>query len=138
MDRAEPTLILPSILSDHAVLQRDQPTFIRGRDRHGGDVAVHLGGRTATTRADANGRWAVRLPPSGAGGPHTMHVVGSSEIFVYDILFGDVWVGSGQSNMDFRLAGDSDYRQAMAMADVPLLRHFRVSQRESAVPESFL
>jgi sialate O-acetylesterase len=99
---------LPNLLSDHAVLQRDRPVRIWGWARAGENVTVHFHGQTVTAQTDANGNWEAWLRPEPAGGPFTLAVSGDATpapLERKDILVGDVWLASGQSNMEFPLAG---------------------------------
>src|SRR6185503_17991886 len=100
--QAAATLSLGPLFQDHAVLQRDQPLPIWGTAAPGERVTVVLGGREATAEADASGRWITTLPPAAAGGPYTLEVRGSSGATqtLSDVLIGDVFLCSGQSNME--------------------------------------
>ena len=99
------TTRLPHILSDHAVLQRDRPIHIWGWDAPGVSVTIDFRRQHATTQADDLGAWSVYLNPEKAGGPDTLTIHGSAEITLSDILVGDVWFASGQSNMEIPLRG---------------------------------
>jgi sialate O-acetylesterase len=95
-------LTLPRILSDHMVLQRQQPVPIWGWAAPKERITVSLAGLTLKTRANAEGRWQVDLPAQAAGGPHELLVQGKTEQQrVSDILFGEVWLCGGQSNMEW-------------------------------------
>ena len=94
---------LPHMLSDHAVLQRQMPVHIWGWAETGEKVTVSFHGQTQTSVADDLGRWSVFLRPEQAGGPYVLTVQGSNTIRLEDILVGDVWFASGQSNMEFPL-----------------------------------
>ncbi len=96
---------LPHMLSDHAVLQRDRPIHIWGWDAPGVTVSVEFRHQHASTRADDLGAWSVYLNPEPAGGPDTLTIQGSSQITLSDMLVGDVWFASGQSNMEIPLRG---------------------------------
>jgi sialate O-acetylesterase len=96
---------VPHILSDHAVLQRDRPIHIWGWDAPGATVAVDFRRQHASVKANELGDWSVYLNPEPAGGPDTLSIHGSSEITLTDILVGDVWFASGQSNMEMPLRG---------------------------------
>src|SRR4051812_32915957 len=90
------------VFSDHAVLQRDEPVAVWGTASAGSKVAVTRGGHTAKGSADARGRWKTQLPPQGAGGPYTLTVTSDGKaVSRADILIGDVYLCSGQSNMEF-------------------------------------
>jgi len=122
-------LTLPGMFSSHMVLQREAKIPVWGQAAAGERVTVTLGEKTATTTADANGGWRVTLDPQKAG-PVTFTVVAGEKgdgengrrIEFTDVLMGDVWVCSGQSNMDFKVAGVFDAEKAIAAADHPNLR----------------
>ncbi|HEV2577246.1 MAG TPA: sialate O-acetylesterase [Acidobacteriaceae bacterium] len=99
------TTRLPHMLSDHAVLQRDRPIHIWGWDAPGAAVTVDFRRQHASTHADDLGAWSVYLNPEKAGGPDTLTIHGSTQITLSDILVGDVWFASGQSNMQIPLRG---------------------------------
>jgi sialate O-acetylesterase len=91
--------------------------------------------------AGADGRWMVRLTKLKAGGPYDMTIAGSNTIQVHDVLVGEVWVGSGQSNMEFtvsvkaaRFAGMQDEDKVIAAANYPQIRMFTVAETKSYTP----
>ena len=86
---------LPSVLSDHMVLQRDEPVSVWGKAEPGEAVTVSIGEQSATATADQAGRWRVDLLPMSAGGPFTMSVAGSNTLTLEDIYIGEVWLCSG-------------------------------------------
>ena len=91
---------LPAVISDGMVLQRDQPIVLWGWAEPGTEVSVTLAGDRANAHADDNGNWQVTLPERPAGGPHTISVSGRATVQqIKDVLIGEVWLGSGQSNM---------------------------------------
>ena len=99
---------LPNLLSDHAVLQRDHPARIWGSANPGENVTIRFHGQSLTAQTDPTGNWEAWLKPESAGGPYTLTISGDSTttpIERKDILVGDVWVASGQSNMEFPLTG---------------------------------
>ena len=110
--QAQTSLAFGGLFQDHGVLQRDRPIVVWGRAASGEGVSVSLGAATATTRADPSGQWSVQLPPVGAGGPFVLSAQGSAGVqqAVRDVLVGDVFLCSGQSNMELpvRRAGDTD------------------------------
>ena len=115
---------LHSLFSDHAVLQRHQPIPVWGWTKPGVRVRVSLAGVVAETMADAHGAFMLRLPALPAGGPHVLAVTSNDKAescIVSDILIGEVWVCSGQSNMQWSMAisqPDPDPK------DFPTLRMF--------------
>ena len=92
---------LPKLFSDHMVLQRDKPIAIWGKARPGEAVQVEMAGNQGQAVADAEGKWTLILPALPAGGPHTMTVSGQNAIVLQDVLVGEVWIASGQSNMQW-------------------------------------
>jgi sialate O-acetylesterase len=96
---------LPGILSSHMVLQRDRPIHVWGWAAPGETISVALHGVSRDTAGDNLGNWSVFLPPEAAGGPYQLTVTGSNRIVLEDVLIGDVWFASGQSNMEMPLKG---------------------------------
>src|SRR6201985_2899137 len=96
---------LPNVLSSHAVLQRDSPIHIWGWSDPNETVTVRFHDQTRTATANDLGPWSLWLMPEHAGGPYTLTAQGSSTVTLSDILIGDVWVASGQSNMEMPLNG---------------------------------
>src|SRR5262245_1307639 len=96
---AEAAVRLPAIFSEHLVLQREAKVPVWGWADPGEEVTVSIAGKTQTAKAGPDGKWRVQLEDLKAGGPHRMLVKGNSELAVNDVLIGEVWLGSGQSNM---------------------------------------
>ena len=118
---------LPAVISDHAVLQRDTTVPVWGWADKGEEVNVTIAGQTQRTTAGADGKWRVNLDHLAAGGPHVLTVKGAGNtLTVNDVLVGEVWLGSGQSNMAFRVNSAINYEQEQAAADLPQIRHFTV------------
>ena len=125
---------LSSIFADHAVLQRDRPLPVWGWAEPGEPVSVALGAQKGAATAGADGRWLVRLAAQPASKqPLTLKVAGKNMVEVKDVLLGDVWLCSGQSNMDFGLGGCNAGDDIKA-ADFPLIRHFRTEYNFAAAP----
>ncbi|WP_355608708.1 sialate O-acetylesterase [Xanthomonas cannabis] len=134
---AQPTL--PLLFADGAVLQRDQPMPVWGWATPKATITVSFDGKRATAKADESGQWKVRLPAHTAGGPYVLRVQGDGgELQVRDVQVGDVWLASGQSNMEWPLAQASDGAQAVAAANDAQLRHFKVPKSWSVQPEARL
>jgi sialate O-acetylesterase len=102
----------------------------------GEKIAVTFRGETQSTTADELGRWRLYLSPGEAGGPFPMVVKGSNTIELNDVLVGDVWVASGQSNMEFPLTGLVNSEKEIAAAQFPKIRVFRIERRPSDYPRS--
>ncbi|HUS93392.1 MAG TPA: PKD domain-containing protein [Phycisphaerae bacterium] len=111
-----------SLFQDHMVLQRGKPACVWGWTKPGATVRVELAGRGASAEAEADGRWLARLGPFEAGGPHELKITGPQSVTVKDVLIGEVWVCSGQSNMQFNLGTIKDGGKAIREADDPTIR----------------
>src|SRR4051812_15268580 len=94
---------LPKIFGDHMVLQRDQPVYIWGSGNPKEKVTVQFHNQTKKTTADKSGKWKIALDRETAGGPYTLTVKGKNSVLLNDVLVGDVWICSGQSNMEWPL-----------------------------------
>ncbi len=109
---------LPSIIGDHMVLQQDRPIAIWGWADPDEAVAVTLGSNRKSAVADKDGRWQIRLPAQRAGGPIEVILEGHNRLVLKDVLIGEVWLCSGQSNMQFAMSSSS-----YAKEDIPAARH---------------
>ncbi len=117
---------LPKIFSSHMVLQRDREIPVWGWDAAGTEVTVTLDKASAKATADDKGNWKVNLPPMKAGGPYTVTVSGSSKVVFDDVLIGEVWLCSGQSNMEWTVANSINPKVEIEMGDRPFIRHIKV------------
>jgi sialate O-acetylesterase len=137
---AAAAVTLPSLFSDHMVVQRSLEVPIWGTDTANQSITVKLGAQQATGKAGADGKWTVRLPAQDAGGPLSMTVTGSSTVTVADVYVGEVWIGSGQSNMDYRVrctfagCGLNNEAAEIAAANYPLIRFANIPWSPSATP----
>ncbi|QNN65140.1 9-O-acetylesterase [Sphingomonas rhizophila] len=122
---------LPATLSDHAVIQRGTPIPIWGTGTPRTRVTITFNGRTARSVVGADGRWRAQLPAMKAGGPYRLDVTSSdgSRASADDILVGDVWLCSGQSNMEYPLRRTLDGDGEVAEADDPQLRLMKVERQ---------
>ena len=126
---------LPQVIGSHMVLQRDRALPIWGWADPGEEVTVRLDDATATAKADASGAWKVVLGAVKADGKsHGMTVSGKNKIELDDILIGDVWIGSGQSNMEFSLGGSGGGKEAIAGAKCSQIRLLHVEKVQSPQP----
>lgn len=130
---------LPGILSSHMVLQRERPIHIWGWASPGEKVAVAFHGASREMVADSLGNWSVFMPPEPAGGPYELSVTGSNRIVLDDILVGDVWFASGQSNMEMPLKGFpgaplKDSAEEIAHAGQPGIRLLHIRPKASDFP----
>jgi len=127
---------LPPVFGDNMVLQRNKPVLVWGTDEPGVQVKVTLGEASAGAKADDTGKWSVSLPQMKAGGPHTMTILGGSEISIKNILVGEVWLCSGQSNMEWRVAQSNNAAEEIAAAKHPQIRHIKFAHTPSATPQT--
>src|SRR4051794_24488312 len=125
---------LPAVFTDHAVLQRDMPVPVWGWADPSEEVSVTIAGQTHKTKADNKGKWRVTLEPLSIGGPLTLVVEGKNRIKRKDILAGEVWLCSGQSNMEFALISANNGDLEVAAADHPNIRLVRVKEPGSQTP----
>lgn len=125
---------LPSIIGDHMLLQRDMPVRIFGKAAPGEAVSVSFRGQTAQSAADSLGRWEVWLAPMKPAAPAEMTIRGANEIKVADVLVGDVWIGSGQSNMQWAVRQSNSAESEIAAAKFPEIRLFYVPRKTSPTP----
>ncbi|MFM7750258.1 MAG: hypothetical protein ACKPB0_07560, partial [Opitutaceae bacterium] len=116
---------LPAIFSDHLVLQRDVAVPVLGWADPGEKVSVAFGGRTVECVAGADGSWMAKIGPlTATATPGTLAVKGRNEIVIHDVLVGEVWLGSGQSNMGLPLRSCANAAEEAAAADFPGIRFF--------------
>ena len=138
---AVPPRFLADVFQDHAVLQRDRPIEVWGRGEPGESLTVTLAGRSVAVQAAADGRWRGQLPAMPAGGPHLLSVRAESGAVqeVPDVLVGDVWLCSGQSNMVLQVNRALDSRAEIAGASDAAIRMLTVPNDTSLVPlDAFL
>lgn len=126
---------LPAIIGKNMVLQADKPLPIWGWAAPGEDVTVTLGAAKATAKADEHGKWKIELPPQKASATAAeMTVAGKNTITLTNILVGEVWLGSGQSNMQWPVSASTNAGQEIQSANHPEIRLFIVPNRVSGVP----
>ena len=116
---------VPAILSDHMVLQAGEPVRIWGTADPGEGVSVSFRDQKSQTKADEQGKWSVFLKPLAAGGPGVLSVAASNRIEIQDVLVGEVWHASGQSNMQMQVSGVVNAEAEIAAANQPEIREFR-------------
>jgi len=132
----EQSTLLHSLFQDHAVLQRGQPVKLWGRAEPGAEVRVELAGKQARVRADDAGHWQAQLPAPKAGGPYTLDVrSGQASQRVQDLLVGDVWLCSGQSNMELQVWRALDAWMELGTANNPRIRMLTVPQTSAVTPQ---
>jgi sialate O-acetylesterase len=124
---------LPAIISDHMVLEKAAKVSIWGSGDPGEEVTVSLNGIAATAKADAAGKWMLALNlKDSAPGPFEMTVAGKNKLTLSDVVIGEVWVASGQSNMQFMVREAIGAKGEMARPANPLLRQFAVKMNATS------
>jgi sialate O-acetylesterase len=135
-DMAAPSqLQLPAIISDHMVVQQNKPLAVYGTDFAGQRVTVQFGDQSDATTADPSGRWKVMVKPPPAGGPYQLSISGSSQRTISDVLVGEVWLCSGQSNMQWSVSVTKNAQQEIAQAKWPMIRLFNVPNVNRRTPQ---
>jgi len=133
---AHADVALPPVISDSMVLQQAQHAQLWGTAAPGEPVTVCLANQTVQTTADVQGKWSLRLKPIKAGGPYTLVVSGAKNtLTVHDVLVGEVWCASGQSNMEFTLDRANNAEQEVAAANYPTLRIFTANRQVARTPQ---
>ncbi len=127
-----------AVFSDHMVIQREKPVPVWGWTQVGEAVTVEFAGQTKSAKADDSGKWLVNLDPIPASAEGRELTVRSGTnhdgVKITDVLVGDVWLGSGQSNMAFQMKSVANSTREIAAADHPVIRFFRVDEQFSQQP----
>ena len=137
---AQSEVTLPNMLGSHMVLQRGRPIHLWGWADPGEQVSAAMNGATASTAADNLGHWSIYLPPEKAGGPYEITISGTNRTVLDDVLVGDVWFASGQSNMELPLAGFpgsaelQNGPEEIRNANQPTLRLLHIRTKASPYP----
>ena len=132
---------LPRVIGSNMVLQRDMEVPIWGWASAGKEITISLSTDnesaeslfSTTTVADAKGNWRIELPAMSAGGPYRLHVTSSNTLELTNVLFGEVWICSGQSNMEWSVRASKDSETEIAAADYPMIRLFDIPHRPSGL-----
>ena len=134
--KAWPDVRLPSLFSDHMVLQRDAAVPVWGWADPGEQVTVSIAGQTKNAVADDAGNWSLKLDTLSAIAPVTLTVKGKNTIVVQDVLVGEVWLASGQSNMQLSVNDVTNAWKEKASAQFPQLRMFTVGRKPAITPHT--
>ncbi len=129
---------MPLLFSDGMVLQRDKQIPIWGFADANESIEVHFNKQIKKTTADKNGKWTLNLNPEKAGGPFELIIIGKNTITIKNVLVGEVWICSGQSNMEFQVSKTMNSEKEIADANYPMIRHFGVAQDLSGTPKDDL
>ncbi|WP_342691636.1 sialate O-acetylesterase [Flavobacterium polysaccharolyticum] len=129
---------MPLIFADGMVLQRNKPIPVWGWADANEKIEVHFKQQTKTITADATGKWMVKFDAEKAGGPFVLSIKGKNQIVLKDVLVGEVWICSGQSNMEFQMYKLPDFETQKAQANNVMIRQFLVAQDLSGTPKEEL
>ncbi len=125
---------LPSLFGNNMVLQRNMDVNVWGKAEPGGTVQISINNNEAEATAGEDGKWQAKLPPMEAGGPYEFTVKGADDLTFTNVMIGDVWVASGQSNMEWQLQAEvDDYEKEIANANYPNIRLFEVEKDMSTI-----
>ncbi len=125
---------LPPLFGNHMVLQRGMPVPVWGQDKPGQAVTVSVVGKLVSAQTGSDGQWKAVLPPLKAGGPYELMVQGSTSVTLNDVWVGEVWVASGQSNMELPLDNTNGSADEIPKANDPQIRWFVQERRLSNRP----
>jgi len=129
---------MPLVFSDGMVLQRNKPIPIWGFADANENVEIHFNKQIKKATADKNGNWTINLAAEKAGGPFELIIIGKNKITIKNVLVGEVWICSGQSNMEFQVFKTMNSEKEIADANYPMIRHFGVAQDLSGTPKDDL
>ena len=129
---------MPLFFSDGMVLQRNKSIPVWGWADAGEKVEIQFNKQIKTVTADKNGKWMVSLNAEKAGGPFELSITGKNKIVIKDVLVGEVWICSGQSNMEFQVYKTMNSQAEINDSNYPMIRHFGVAQDLSGLPKDDL
>jgi sialate O-acetylesterase len=129
---------MPLVFSDGMVLQRNKPIPVWGWADANEKVEIRFNKQTKTIIADQNGKWSINLNAEKAGGPFELSITGKNTITIKNVLVGEVWICSGQSNMEFQVYKTMNAEKEIEDSNCPMIRHFGVAQDLSGKPKDDL
>lgn len=127
---------LSKIFSDNMVLQRNTPIPIWGMAKANEKVEIRFNKQIKKTKADKNGKWIIRLDNETGGGPYKLTIKGSNFKEYKNVLVGEVWLCSGQSNMEWSVAQSNDFKNELASANNPMIRHIKIDKEVNILPQN--
>jgi len=129
---------MPLLFSDGMVVQRNKEIPIWGFADANEKVEVHFNKQIVKTQADKNGKWMLKLNPEKAGGPFELIIIGKNKITIKNVLVGEIWICSGQSNMEFQVSKTINAAKEIEDSNYSMIRHFGVAQDLSGKPKDDL
>lgn len=133
---ANAEVVLPTIFSDNMVLQRHVLIPVWGQANAGEKIVVKFNKQTKITKADKLGNWMIKLDAEIAGGPYELSITGKNSILIKNVLVGEVWLCSGQSNMEWTVGQSINAKKEMALANYPQIRHIKIPHAISSMPQT--
>lgn len=127
-------IVMPKIFADNMVLQRNVLIPVWGWANANEKVEVKFNNQVKTAKADKNGKWIIRLNAENAGGPYELTIKGGNTILIKNVLVGEVWLCSGQSNMEWTVGQSNNAKQEIAGANNPFIRHIKITKEISSLP----
>jgi sialate O-acetylesterase len=124
---------LPKLFANDMVLQRNKLIPIWGWADANEKIEVQFNKQTKTAKADKNGKWIIRLDAENAGGPYELSIKGKNKIVIKNVLVGEVWICSGQSNMEFKVSQANNAEKEINDADYPYIHEFTVDRDISSL-----
>ncbi len=134
VDFANADIWLPKLFNNNMILQREMQVPIWGWADSGEKVTIEIGGHIAETITGTNGKWKLYLGPLDSGGPFELKISGKNTIVIKNVLVGDIWVCSGQSNMAMEVQRCQNAKQEISSANYPWIRHFQVKRTKAIEP----
>lgn len=128
-------VVLSTIFSDNMVLQRNVTIPVWGTATANEKIEIRFNKQVKTTRADKKGKWILRLEEETAGGPYELIVKAKNTIHLKNILVGEVWICSGQSNMEWTVAQSDNAKKEIASANNPFIRHIKIPKNINSLPQ---
>ena len=132
---ARAKVILPKIFSDNMVLQRNGLIPVWGWADKNEKIEVRFNNQVKSVKADKNGKWMIRLDAENAGGPYDMTIKGKNTVQIKNILVGEVWICSGQSNMEWTVGQSMNAKQEITTANNPFIRHIKIQRDIGSMPK---
>jgi sialate O-acetylesterase len=129
---------LPKLFGDNMVLQRGKNITVWGWANPGEKITVRFAGQVQQTKAAADSSWAINFKPVEAGGPYTLIAQAKNIITINNILVGELWISSGQSNMDWPVRMVTNAQEEISKSDFPMIRHFKTPSTVSGEPQKDL
>lgn len=127
-------IIMPRIFANNMVLQRNVPVPVWGWADAGEKIEVRFNNQVKSAKADKNGKWMLRLDIESAGGPYDIIIKGKNIVQIRNVLVGEVWICSGQSNMEWTVGQSMNAKKEIAMANNSFIRHIKIPRDISSLP----